>query len=244
MAKQDSFDLPASKADELNDMVAAMIEQLKEVEDHWSEVADTARKYGPDDPRYGPLLKDWANVVSIICIVNDTLATIDQYTFPNLRPRYTNKNLTYPPHGSDYASTDGWTEDEFGKSEDESIHIRTNHLTTGTQQCQACGKPGTWHRPRDCPALSRCCCCCGRKGHLGKACSANPHPDNPMIDLYGTADTATLQFDYKTSDEDSSKENRKPTATNIASTTGSTDSSQFQYPESHESQDSTKNWTR
>ena len=33
MASQHSFDLPTSKADELNDMVAGMIEQLDEVED-------------------------------------------------------------------------------------------------------------------------------------------------------------------------------------------------------------------
>ena len=132
MAKQDSFDLPASKADELNDMVAAMIEQLKEVEDHWSEVADTARKYGPDDPRDGPLLKDWANVVSIKRIVNDTLVAIDRYTFPSSSPRYSNENLSYPAHESIYTSTDGSTEDELDKSEDGSTHIGTNHFTTDT----------------------------------------------------------------------------------------------------------------
>ena len=59
MAKQNSFDLPAMKAEELNDMVATMVEQLEEVEDLWSEVARTAREHGPDDPRDGTLLKDW-----------------------------------------------------------------------------------------------------------------------------------------------------------------------------------------
>ena len=44
MAKQNSFDLPAQKVDELNDMVAAMIDQLEEVEDLWSEVTKTARE--------------------------------------------------------------------------------------------------------------------------------------------------------------------------------------------------------
>ena len=96
MARQDSFDLPASKADELNDMVAAMIEQLEEVEDLWNEVADIARRHGPNDPRDGSLLKDWANVVSIKRIVNDTLAAIHRYTFPNSSPRYNNENLSYP----------------------------------------------------------------------------------------------------------------------------------------------------
>ena len=96
MARQDSFDLPASKADKLNDMVAAMIEQLEEVEDLWNEVADIARRHGPNDPRDGSLLKDWANVVSIKRIVNDTLAAIHRYTFPNSSPRYNNENLSYP----------------------------------------------------------------------------------------------------------------------------------------------------
>ena len=78
MAKQSSFDLPARRADELNDMVAAMIDQLEEVEDLWSEVTKTAREQGPDDPRDGTLLKDWANVVSIKRVVDETLAAIDQ----------------------------------------------------------------------------------------------------------------------------------------------------------------------
>ena len=83
MARQDSFDLPACDADKLNDMVAAMIEQLEEVEDLWSEVARTAREQGPDDPRDGTLLKDWANVVSIKRVVDETLALIEWYTFPD-----------------------------------------------------------------------------------------------------------------------------------------------------------------
>ena len=62
-------------------MVAAMIEQLEEVEDLWSEVARTAREQGPDDPRDSTLLKDWANVISIKRVVDKTLAAIDRYTF-------------------------------------------------------------------------------------------------------------------------------------------------------------------
>jgi len=72
MAKQSSFDLPAWRADELNDMVAAMIDQLEEVEDLWSEVTQTARETGPYDPRDCPLLKDWANVVSVKRVVEAT----------------------------------------------------------------------------------------------------------------------------------------------------------------------------
>ena len=57
-----------------------MIQQLDEVEveveDLWDEVAETTRTCGPDDPRDGSLLKDWSNVVSIKCIVIDTLAAI------------------------------------------------------------------------------------------------------------------------------------------------------------------------
>ena len=137
------------------------------------------------------------------------------------------------------------TEDELDKSEDGSTHIGTSHLTTGTRQCQACGTPGSWHTPRDCPALSRCCRRCGRKGHFGKACSASPHPDEPTFDqLYVTADKATLQLAYESSDEDSSEGNRKPTPTDIASTTGPTASSQYTYPESNESQDSAKSQKR
>ena len=54
MAKQDSFDLPASKADKLNDMVAAMIEQLEEVEALWGEVTNTERRCGPRRPQRWP----------------------------------------------------------------------------------------------------------------------------------------------------------------------------------------------
>lgn len=91
-----SLALPAFKADELNDMVATMIEQLDEVEDLWDEVPETARMCGPDNPRDDSLLKDWSNVVTIKCIVNDTLAAIDRYTFPNWSPRYSKENLSYP----------------------------------------------------------------------------------------------------------------------------------------------------
>ena len=134
MAKQYSFDLPASKADEFNNMVAAMIEQLDKVEDLWDEVAETARTCGPDDPRDGSLLKDWSNIVSIKCIVNDTLAAIDRYTFPNSSPRYGTKNLSYPARDFSYTSTDVSTEDELDESKDGSTSIGISHFTTGTRQ--------------------------------------------------------------------------------------------------------------
>ena len=62
-------------------MVVAMIEKLEEVEDLWSKVTRTAREQGPDDPRDGTVLKDWANVVSIKRVVDETLAASDHYHF-------------------------------------------------------------------------------------------------------------------------------------------------------------------
>ena len=74
------------------------------------------------------------------------MAAIDWYTYPNPSPRDDNKGLSYMDHYSD-SSTDGLTEDELDNSKDRSIHIGTNHFTAGTQQCQACGTPGTRHKP-------------------------------------------------------------------------------------------------
>ena len=54
MANQHSFDLSTLAAGELNDMVAAMIEQLEEVEDLWGKVARTAREQGPTIPETAP----------------------------------------------------------------------------------------------------------------------------------------------------------------------------------------------
>ena len=81
-----------SDLDKLNDMVVAMIEQFEEVEDLWSEVARTAREQGPDDPRDGTLLNDWANVVTIKRVVDRTLAAIDQYTFPDASTEKTDES--------------------------------------------------------------------------------------------------------------------------------------------------------
>ena len=82
MANQHSFDLSTFAAYELNDMVAAMIEHLGETEDQW-------------DPKDGPLLKDWYNIVHIKGVVSNTMSTIDQYNFPNLSPRYGKEHLSY-----------------------------------------------------------------------------------------------------------------------------------------------------
>ena len=70
----------------------------------------------------------------IKCIVNDTLAAINRYTFPNLSPRYNNESLSYMNHGNNYTSTEG-LKDELDKSEDGFTHVGTSHFTTGTRQC-------------------------------------------------------------------------------------------------------------
>ena len=54
MARQDSFDLLASKADELNDMVAAMIEQLEEVEDLGVKLPRPQEHMAPTTPEMAP----------------------------------------------------------------------------------------------------------------------------------------------------------------------------------------------
>ena len=82
---------------------------------------------------------------------------IDRYTFPNSSPRYGNENLSYLARDFSYTSTDVSTEDELDESEDGSTSIGISHFTTGTRQCQTCGTSGTWHMPRDCLAVSRCC---------------------------------------------------------------------------------------
>ena len=176
MAKQNSFDLPAIKAEELNDMVATMLEQLEEVEDLWSEVARTAREHGPDDPRDGTLMKDWVNVVSIKRVVNATLAAIDQYTCSDTSLGDHDEDLSHD-NVSDLTSTDDATEDELDNSEDGSTHRMADGLLAGTTKCQACKTSGIQHIPQGCPAYNRCCRCCGREGHLGRSCPASSIPD-------------------------------------------------------------------
>ena len=147
------------------------------MEDLWSEVTKTAREHGPDDPRDGTLLKDWANVVSIKRVVDETLAKIDRYTFPDPSPGDHDEDLSYVYNDSDLTSTDNATEDELDNSEDGSTHERTDVLTAGTPRCQACDTPGVQHVPQECPAYNRCCRSCGRKGHLGRTCPISSKPD-------------------------------------------------------------------
>ena len=87
MAKQHSFDLSTLAAGELNDMVAAMIEQLGETENRWDKVAGMAKIHGPDDPNNVSLLKDWYNFVHIKAVFSDTISAIDQCNFPNSSPQ-------------------------------------------------------------------------------------------------------------------------------------------------------------
>ena len=200
----------------------------------------------PDDPREGSLLKDWSNVVLIKGVVGDTMAAIDRYTFPTSGPRYDNGRLSYSGRTFSYASTDVSTEDELDESEDGSISIGTSHLNDGTRQCQTRRTSGKWHMPRDCLVVSRCCRWCGEVGHLAKACSVYTHLKIPQpVQLTRTPDKLSPWFAYG-SDEDSRVDDKSPTPVDIKSTTGSTDNSQYVYPESHKSQDSdrqrTKRW--
>ena len=242
MAKQNSFDLPAYEADKLNDMVAAMIEQLEEVEDLWSEVTKTAREHGPDDPRDGTLLKDWANVVSIKRVVDETLAKIDRYTFPDPSPGDHDEDLSYVYNDSDLTSTDNATEDELDNSEDGSTHERTDVLTAGTPRCQACDTPGVQHVPQECPAYNRCCRSCGRKGHLGRTCPISSKPDE--IITSHPYDHAPPRPNRTRTDKESREDNGTATPTDTASASSPATNNQFRYPESHESQDSAINQTR
>ena len=244
MAKQSSFDLPARKADELNDMVAAMIDQLEEVEDLWSKVTKTAREQGPDDPRDGTLLKDWANVVSIKRVVDETLAAIDRYTFPDPSPENIHEDLSYVYNDSDLPSTDDATEDDLDNSEDGSMYERTNVLTAGTPKCQACDTPGVQHVPQECPAFNRCCRCCGRKGHLGRACPINPQLGEIVTSNVYKPNHATPRSNHTGTDEDPRVDSETTTPADATSTLSSAASTQYEYPESHESQDSTISQTR
>ena len=214
MAKQHSFDLPAMKAEELNDMVATMVEQLEEVEDLWSEIARTAREHGPDDPRDGTLMKDWVNVVSIKRVVNTTLAAIDQYTCSDTSLGDQDEDLSHELNVSDLTSTDDATEDELDNSEDGSTHRMADGLLADTTKCQACKTSGIQHIPQECPAYNRCCRCCGREGHLGRSCTASS-----IQDKIATPHDAA------------------PTPNPVANSTP-------RYPKSHEPQDSEINQTR
>ena len=80
-------------------------------------------------------------------------------------------------------------------------------------------------------------------GHLAKACSIGIHPKISQPKLTGTTDKVSPQFVYG-SDEESSEGNKSPTPVDIISTTGSADSGQYNYAESHESQDSVRSQKR
>ena len=80
-------------------------------------------------------------------------------------------------------------------------------------------------------------------GHLAKACSIGIHPKIPQPKLTGTINKVSPQFAYG-SDEESSEGDKSPTPFDIISTTGSEDSSQYNYAESLESQDSVESQKR
>ena len=61
-------------------MDTAMSHSLRETEDLWDEVVETAQIHGPNDPRYALVSKTRSNVVYIRGIGNDTMVAIDRYT--------------------------------------------------------------------------------------------------------------------------------------------------------------------
>ena len=137
MPRQDSFDLPAWEANTLIDKINVMIEQLEEVEDIWSKVPRTARETGPDDPGASTLLRDWANFVSIKCVVDKTLSAIEQYTFPMASTEKSDESLSNRGYESDDINTNSPTEDELDEYKDGSEYMA--HSTLGMMECQACG---------------------------------------------------------------------------------------------------------
>ena len=196
MANQHSFDLSTFTAEELNNMVTAMIEHLGETEERWDEVAKTAKTYSPDDPKDGSLLKDWYNIVHIKGVVSNNMSAIDQYNFPHLSPRYVKEHLSYLSQNFSSTSTNVSTEDELNESEDGSTSIGISHFSNGTRHCLTCGTKGKWHTPQDCLEISRVCRRCSRMGHLAKACSIGIHPKIPQPKLTGTTDKVSPQFVY------------------------------------------------
>ena len=82
MAKHRFSETSTSEAHELHDMDTAMSHSLRETEDLWDEVVETAQIHGPNDPRYALLSKTRSNVVYIRGIVDDTMVAIDRYTSP------------------------------------------------------------------------------------------------------------------------------------------------------------------
>ena len=243
MANQHSFDLSTLAAGELNDMVAAMIEQLGETENRWDKVARMAKIHGPDDPNNVSLLKDWYNFVHIKAVFSNTISAIDQYNFPNSSPRYGKKHLPHLSQSFGSTSTNVSTEDELDDFEDESTHSGISHSSNGTRHCHTCGTTGKWHMPQDCPAASRVCRQCSQMGHLAKACPIGTHLTIPQLKLAETTNKVNPHSAYGSDTESSVGTKSLATADNI-STTGSSDNSQYDYAESNASQDSVRSQRR
>ena len=123
MSKHHFSEISTSEAHDLHDMVTAMSHSLRDIEDLWDEINETAQIRGPGDPRYALLSKTRSNIVYISSVVDDTMIAIDRYTSPYLERRHDKDLSTRPERAFKYAST----EDESNDSDDSTEGIGQCH---------------------------------------------------------------------------------------------------------------------